>query len=125
MSFNGSGKSVTAAILCYGKSITAAILCSGKSVTAAILCSGKSVTAAVLWDRVPAFLGMSIGSAYTSGRYVSLVASISARIMFTPVFCSYHSSMADLVPLCTQHHLFFIFLESVYYFTLTGTNSKF
>ncbi|XP_024046538.1 uncharacterized protein LOC107177302 [Citrus sinensis] len=58
--------------MCSGKSITAAILCSGKSVTAAILCSGKSVTAAVLWDRVPAFLGMSIGSAYTSSRVRSI-----------------------------------------------------
>ncbi|KAK9217279.1 hypothetical protein WN943_005905 [Citrus x changshan-huyou] len=37
--------------------------------------SGRSATTAILWDRVPAFLGMSIGSAYTSGRYVPLVAS--------------------------------------------------
>ncbi|KAK9217280.1 hypothetical protein WN943_005906 [Citrus x changshan-huyou] len=31
--------------------------------------SGRSATTAILWDHVPAFLGMSIGSAYTSGRY--------------------------------------------------------
>ncbi|GAY67766.1 hypothetical protein CUMW_259110 [Citrus unshiu] len=33
---------------------------------------------------------MSIGSAYTSGRYVFLVAFISGRLLFNPVFCSYH-----------------------------------
>ncbi|GAY65237.1 hypothetical protein CUMW_239660 [Citrus unshiu] len=33
--------------------------------------SGKSVTTAILWDRVPAFLGMSAGSVYTSGRLTS------------------------------------------------------
>ena len=52
--------------------------------------SGRNATTAVLWDRVPAFLGMSIGSAYTSGRYVFLVAFISGRLLFNPVFCSYH-----------------------------------
>ena len=52
--------------------------------------SGKGAAAAILWDRVPAFLGMSVGSVYTSGRYVSLVVFISGRLMLAPVFCSYH-----------------------------------
>ncbi|KAH9677194.1 cyclic nucleotide-gated ion channel 1 [Citrus sinensis] len=101
VSFNGSGKSVTVAILCSVKSITAAILCSGKSVTAVILCSGNSVTAAVLWDRVPAFWGTGIGLVYTSGRYIPLAGvpfwSVyacqrfpSGRFMLVPVFGSYH-----------------------------------
>ncbi|KAH9672723.1 OVARIAN TUMOR DOMAIN-containing deubiquitinating enzyme 3 [Citrus sinensis] len=101
VSFNGSGKSVTVAILCSVKSIAAAILCSRKSVTAAILCSGNSVTAVVLWDRVPAFWGTGIGSVYTSGRYIPLTGvplwSVyacqgfpSGRFMLVPVFGSYH-----------------------------------
>ncbi|KAH9646443.1 Cyclic nucleotide-gated ion channel 1 [Citrus sinensis] len=90
VSFNGSGKSVTVAILC-----------SVKSITAAILCSGNSVTAAVLWDRVPAFWGTGIGLVYTSGRYIPLAGvplwSVyacqgfpSGRFMLVPVFGSYH-----------------------------------
>ena len=71
---------------------------------------GKSATAAILWDRAPAFLGMSIGSAYIPGRYVSLV--VPGRLMYVP--CSAlplgwsdpcrggTSNMADLVLLCTQ-----------------------
>ena len=55
---------------------------------------GKSATTAILWDRVPAFLGMSMGSVYTTGRYVSLVVLTSGRLMFDPVFCSYHLAEA-------------------------------
>ena len=43
---------------------------------------GKSATAAILWDRAPAFLGMSIGSAYIPGRYVFLV--VPGRLMYVP-----------------------------------------
>ena len=56
--------------------------------------SGKSATIAILWDHVPAFLGMSIGSVYTYGRYILLVVLISGRLMFAPVFCSHHSAEA-------------------------------
>ncbi|KAH9729537.1 F4H5.12 protein [Citrus sinensis] len=70
--------------------------------------SGKGAAATILWDRVPAFLGMSVGSVYPSGQYISLVVFISGRLMIAPVFCSYHfgwsdpcrggnSSMADLI----------------------------
>lgn len=51
--------------------------------------SGRNATTAVLWDRVPAFLGMSIGSAYISGRYVSLVVLSSDRLMLAHMLCSY------------------------------------
>ncbi|KAK9218833.1 hypothetical protein WN943_007471 [Citrus x changshan-huyou] len=34
--------------------------------------SGKSATTVILWDRVPAFWGVGIGSVYDSGRYITL-----------------------------------------------------
>ena len=42
---------------------------------------GKSATAAILRDRAPAFLGMSMGSAYIPGRYVSLVGSCMFHVL--------------------------------------------
>ena len=53
--------------------------------------SGKSATTVILWDRVPAFWGIGIGSVYDSGRYITLagtrlwLAHVYPRVLLIPL----------------------------------------